>query len=123
MKKDISGRRDIELLIDNFYEKVRADSTLSEFFHDVAWDKHLAVMYAFWENALFFTGGYSGNPMETHRRIHQRHPLKRRDFNRWLALFSETLDEMYSGEIAELARKRAASIAEIMQKKILTGST
>lgn len=65
MKKDIKNRKDIELLVNKFYDKVKADKSISHFFTDtvhVNWKQHL-VMYDFWENIVFFTGAYEGNPM------------------------------------------------------------
>ena len=64
MKKDIKTREDIELLVISFYDKVKADDTIGYIFNDVAkvnWEKHLPVMFDFWENILFFTGGYLGS--------------------------------------------------------------
>ena len=59
MKKDIRTRRDIERLVDRFYDKVKADDLLGPVFNDVArvnWEKHLPVMYDFWDNTIFFSG-------------------------------------------------------------------
>ena len=121
MKKDIRTREDIELLINSFYEKVKSDPVIGYIFTDVVkvnWNKHLPVMYSFWENTIFFTGGYSGNPMEIHKRLNQRVPLKAEFFERWTALFTDTVDEMFAGEKASLAKQRAISIAVVMQIKI-----
>jgi hemoglobin len=122
MKKDIETGSDIKWLIDHFYEKVKMDPAIGYIFTKeikVNWDKHLPVMYNFWENALFYTGGYTGNPMEIHQRIHQRVPLNSGQFDQWTKLFTSTVDEHFSGEKAELAKQRALSIAGIMKLKIL----
>ena len=121
MKKDIRTREDIELLINRFYEKVQSDPVIGYIFTDVVkvnWNKHLPVMYSFWENTIFFTGGYAGNPMEIHKRLNQRVPLKPEFFERWTTLFTDTVDEMFTGEKALLAKQRAISIAVVMQIKI-----
>jgi len=121
MKKDIRTREDIELLINQFYEKVKSDPVIGYIFTDVVkvnWNKHLPVMYSFWENTIFFTGGYSGNPMEIHKRLNQRVPLKAEFFERWTALFTDTVDELFAGEKSSLAKERAVSIAVVMQIKI-----
>jgi hemoglobin len=79
MKKDIQTRDDIELLVNLFYEKVKLDPVIGYIFTDVVkvnWQRHLPVMYSFWENTIFYTGGYNGNPMEVHKRLHQLVPLK-----------------------------------------------
>jgi hemoglobin len=116
--KDISSRDDIELLIRRFYDKVQKDDLLSSFFKDVNWTTHLPVMYDFWETVLFFTGNYSGNPMQAHKALNQRMPMKPEHFTRWLTLFTETIQEMFEGEKAGLAHTRAKAIAYLMQQKI-----
>lgn len=121
MKKDITKRRDIELLVDSFYERVKADPIIGHIFNDVAkvnWEKHLPVMYSFWENIIFQTGDYAGNPMSAHFKLHKIHPLEKPHFDRWKALFLETTDSLFSGDNAELAKQRALSIATVMEIKI-----
>jgi hemoglobin len=79
MKKDITARPDIELLVNTFYEKIAADQQLGYIFNDVAkvnWQKHLPVMYDFWENIILFTGSYQGNPMNLHQHLHQYCTIK-----------------------------------------------
>lgn len=124
MKKDIETRADIELLVGSFYEKVKQDPVIGSIFNDMAkvnWEKHLPVMFDFWENTLFFTGTYSGNPMKSHQRLHQMFTLDAKHFSRWLQLFTTTVDELFAGEKAELAKQRATSISTVMQIKIIQG--
>jgi hemoglobin len=119
MKKDICTREDIVQLVNSFYEKVKADGLLSPMFSKVDWALHLPVMYQFWDNAIFFTGGYLGNPLETHAYMHKRNPLTIQHFTRWLQLFNSTVDELFEGEKASFAKQRAQSISVVMQTKIL----
>ena len=122
MKKDIQNKDDIRLLVDSFYEKVKVDDKIGYFFKDVVnvdWEKHLPVMYNFWENVVFQSGSYSGNPMATHSRIHQLSPMNEQHFKRWVHIFTETVDDLFSGDNAELIKQRALSIATTMQIKIL----
>ncbi len=122
MKTDIVNRKDIELLINSFYDKVKVDAVIGYFFDKVIpvnWEKHLPTMYNFWENVVFNTGGYEGNPMIQHQHIHQKSPMTKAHFDQWLKLFTETVDELYVGEKAELIKQRAVSIATVMQIKVL----
>jgi hemoglobin len=122
MKKDIETKEDIKLLVDCFYQTVLADETLAYIFTDIAkvnWQKHLPIMYSFWENTLFYTGTYNGNPMELHKHLHQLTPLTVVHFNQWLLHFNATVDELFNGEKATLAKQRALSIATVMQIKII----
>lgn len=118
MKKDIESVADIELLVNAFYEKVKTDPSIGPFFKHVDWKKHLPVMYQFWQNAIFYSGGYNGNPLMTHQQINEGHPLTREHFNTWIQLFIATVDELFAGEKATIAKQRAISIATVMQIKI-----
>ncbi|MBK7958063.1 MAG: group III truncated hemoglobin [Bacteroidetes bacterium] len=123
MKKDLSNREDIEILINAFYDKVKTDPIIGHFFTSVVevnWEKHLPVMYDFWESILFQKSNYSGNPMAKHQEIHNKYPLKMEDFQHWIALFTETVDENFEGNNAETAKQRGMSIATVMQIKILS---
>lgn len=123
MKTDIRNRQDIELLINSFYEKVKMDTTIGFFFKEVVpvnWEKHLPVMYNFWESILFYTGSYEGNPMMIHLQLHQKSPLQEAHFQQWLSLFTQTTDELFEGENAELIKQKAHNIAGIMQVKIIS---
>jgi hemoglobin len=122
MKKNIENREDIKLLVDNFYQKVKADPVIGLIFTEIVkinWEQHLPVMYDFWENTLFYTGGYNGNPMEIHQRLNQQILLKAEHFRQWINLFTSTVDELFTGEKAVLAKQRAISIATVMQIKII----
>ena len=122
MKTDIRNRSDIQLLVDTFYQKVRSDELIAFLFNDVArvdWGRHLPRMYDFWENIVFQTGGFTGNPMVAHLQLNQKSPLTAAHFARWLKLFNETTDELFEGDNAELIKQRAHSIATMMQIKII----
>lgn len=121
MKKDITNRADIQLLVNSFYNKVRADETIGYLFNDVAqvnWEQHLPRMYDFWENILFQTGSFKGNPMVVHAQLHQKSPLNKAHFDRWQQLFLATVDELFEGEKAEIIKQRARSIATMMLIKV-----
>ncbi len=125
MKKDIASRKDIEILVDEFYSKIRKDEQIGFIFSDIAkvnWEKHLPIMYDFFENMLFYTGGYTGNPMESHKHLNRMFPLTPEHFAQWGYLFDKTVDELFAGTTAELAKQRAKSIATVMQIKILKDS-
>jgi len=118
MKTDILGRKELEILINTFYDKVKSDPAIGFMFADVNWDKHLPVMYSFWENTLFYTGGYVGNPLKTHQALHKKNTLNENHFKQWVQLFVATVDELFEGEKAELAKQKAFSISSVMQLKM-----
>ena len=118
---DISSREHIETLINTFYEKVKRDDQIGFIFNDVMkvnWEQHLPVMYDFWETLLLNAGKYARDTMGLHFEVNRQVNLKQEHFTRWLALFSETVDELFQGEIATMATQRAKSIAGIMQFKM-----
>lgn len=121
MKPDIKNRRDIENVVHLFYQKIKSDKLLSHYFTEVVpvnWEKHLPLMCSFWENVLFFTGEYSGNPLVTHQEVNAKHTTANEDFKRWLKLFKQTIDAHYKGENAKRMKDHARKIAEVMQSRI-----
>lgn len=121
MKKDIETRADVEKLVYTFYDKVREDPNIGYFFSEVItvnWEHHLPLMVNFWENVLFQQGEYKGNPMRVHQEIHQQSPIEPKHFEHWVKLFHETINELFDGPGAELARQRGQSIATMMMLKI-----
>ena len=121
MKSDIVSRNEIIILVDMFYAKIKVDFTLGFIFNEVAnvnWDKHLPIMYNFWENTLFYTGSYSGNPINLHTHLHHLTPLNNTHFDQWNKLFVETVDENFEGLNADLIKQRAISISLVLAQKI-----
>lgn len=121
MKHDIADREDLLKLLTQFYNKLLADKSISYLFTDVAkidLHHHLGILVNFWDSILFQTDTYRKNAMQPHMTLHQKSPLQKHHFETWLTYFNETVDEMFEGEKASLAKERALSIATVMQIKI-----
>ena len=118
MNSDISSREDIKKLVNRFYERMLGDDELGPIFQDTKLTEHLPILYDFWESVLFRAGKYKRNTMEKHLDLHQRYPLKKKHFDQWLALFNQTVDDLFQGEKAKEAKERALSIATIIKLKI-----
>jgi len=121
MKHDITTRQDIEFLVNSFYQKVQQDPIIGHIFTQIAqvnWDHHLPKMYDFWETILFGQIGFKGNPMEVHFKLNQKYPLEQKHFDQWKLLFNATVEEHFEGEMAEQAKQKALSIADLMFFKI-----
>jgi hemoglobin len=117
MKTEIETEDDVRLLVDKFYEKVNKDPLLSPVFNEEAgvnWEEHLPKMYKFWSTQLLGTGSYSGRPFPPHMEL----KIGKEHFERWLDLFLSTVDEYFTGPVAETARTKAKSIAAIFQYKL-----
>ncbi len=121
MKNDILNREDIQTVMRLFYEKARVDDTIGIFFSEMKaadWEKHLGRMCDFWENVLFYTGDYQGNPIETHKRINALHKTEEAHFRKWKELFAASVDRLYAGANVEKMKEHANAIADVMQRRI-----
>lgn len=116
---DIRGPEDISTLITAFYAKARFDPLLAHFFTHVDWAHHTPRIEAFWNTLLFGDKSYQGDPMSPHVALHQRLPMEAVHFQRWVELFSNTVDELFAGPKAEEAKQRARSIAGVMVHKVV----
>jgi hemoglobin len=121
MMKDIQNREDLLQLVIRFYKKLLADDSINYIFTDVAkidLDHHLPVLVDFWDSILFQTATYQKNAMQPHLLLHQQTPLQKHHFETWLRYFKESVDELFEGDFAFIAKERATSIATVMQIKI-----
>lgn len=122
MKKDIEGREDIYVLVQLFYTKLMSDDLMIHFFEDfkdpIHLEEHLQVLVNFWDNIIFYSGGYRRNAMQPHLEMQQKKPFTPEHFDRWLSGFNESVDELYEGENSHAIKSRALSIATVMKIKI-----
>lgn len=102
---------DISLVVETFYSRAREDEVIGAVFmrHVDDWPAHFAKLKAFWSSALNMTGRYDGMPMRVHAGIGELRP---EHFDRWLALFEETLSETVDPRAAREFLVRARSMAE-----------
>ncbi|WP_055448583.1 group III truncated hemoglobin [Lacinutrix mariniflava] len=125
-KKDINTRKDLALLVDSFYIKVRNDETLGPIFNNAItdWDKHLNHLTTFWESSLFFSRKldekYIGNPLEVHAKVDEENnnTITELHFGIWLNYWAQTLDELFEGEVADNAKRRARKMGSFLYLKI-----
>ena len=123
-KPDLDSRQNIALFVDRFYERLLADERLAPIFVDVAeidLAVHLPHIKDYWCKLLLGDKSYQRHTMNIHRQLHGKQPLEAGDFQRWLALFNATLDEGFSGEQTERARRIAAAIAGNMESSLSSG--
>ncbi|HAV55646.1 MAG TPA: globin [Aequorivita sp.] len=117
MTKDILKLDDVKHLVDSFYGKIREDLLLKNIFNSNIqdrWPQHLQKMYTFWQTVLLSEHTYYGSPFPPHAKM----PIDKEHFDRWLQLWFETIDENFTGEIADEAKWRASKMAEMFQFKI-----
>lgn len=114
LMKDITEREDLILMVDSFYAKVTKDELLAPVFSHLDWPHHLPIMYNFWTSMLLGDASYQGNPFQKH--IHLA--INTSHFDRWLQLFTQTVDEHFAGAKADEVKSRAASIAGLFQHRL-----
>lgn len=122
--RDLADRSDVYALLSRFYGRVLVDDLLAEPFTEVrtqGLENHLPVMCDFWETVLFRAGLYKGSAMTVHGEVHHRHPVTHRHFIRWLTLWLDTVDTMFRGPVAELAKVQARRIAWAMHRRLTGG--
>lgn len=119
--KDISGRPEVQLLVESFYQKVLKDELISIYFTEVVqldWDVHIPRLVDFWESILLGTQRFDGNPISPHIELHKKRALKQEHFDRWLELWISNIDQHFEGPAAEEAKRRAKLMAPLMLHKI-----
>ena len=115
--KDIKNIGDIKILVDSFYGKIREDELLGPIFNGVIqdrWPQHLSKMYGFWQTVLLDEHNYDGRPFPPHANL----PVEKLHFSTWLKLWHETVDENFSGTIADEAKWRGDKMAAMFLSKI-----
>lgn len=114
---DIADLDDVKTLVDRFYAKVQVDELIGPVFNEKIadrWPEHLAKMYTFWQTVLLGEYTYMGRPFPPHAQL----PVDKKHFDRWIALFLETVDSHFNGPKADEAKWRAGKMAEMFQYKI-----
>jgi hemoglobin len=108
----------IASVVHAFYGKIRADAVLGPVFaaRITDWPPHLAKMCAFWSSVTLHTGIYHGRPMPAHAPL----PVSAAHFDRWLALFEATADEVCPPMAAREFKTKARMIANSLEMGIAT---
>ena len=120
--RDIQDRADIENLIDEFYKIITVDELIGHHFDGLDLKTHLPIITDFWEKSLFGTPVYFNNPFEIHKKLHEKSPLKSEHIVRWVNILVATTDRLFSGELADLAKSRAAAIGDAFDQRLNGGA-
>jgi hemoglobin len=119
--RDIQDRADCERLVRAFYGKALTDTMIGFLFTDVAkldLEEHVPTITAFWETMLLGAGTYGGGAFAPHVSLHRKAELRRAHFDRWVMLWTETVDELFAGERAELAKAHARRVAAAFHRRL-----
>jgi hemoglobin len=111
---DIETRADCERLVRAFYGRAFEDPVIGFLFTDVAkldLEAHVPRITSFWETILLGAQSYGGGAFRPHAELHMKAPLRRAHFDQWLRLWFATVDDLFAGPRAELAKSHAARVA------------
>jgi hemoglobin len=112
---DIQTRADCERLVRAFYGRALEDPVIGFIFVDVArldLEAHVPRITSFWETILLGAQSYSGGAFRPHAELHRKVTLREGHFAQWLNLWHGTVDELFAGERAELAKAHARRVAQ-----------
>ncbi len=118
---DIDSRADCERLVRAFYGRALVDPIIGWIFVDVAkldLEAHVPRIASFWETILLGAHSYSGSAYTPHAALNYKVRLRAGHFDAWLSLWRATVDELFAGERAELAKAHAARVANAFQRRL-----
>ena len=121
-KTDIQTRAHIRLLVETFYSRIRVHDELGPIFNSIItdWESHFELLTDFWETQLFLKRKYHGNPVTAHQEVDakENHSITPEHFGLWLNLWFETIDELFEGETAWVAKNRAQKMSTMLYMQI-----
>jgi hemoglobin len=121
MRHDIEDRADCERLVRTFYGRALTDPVIGFIFVDVArldLEEHVPRITSFWETILLGAQSYGGGAFRPHAVLNMKVRLRAGHFERWLWLWRTTVDELFVGERAELAKTHADRVARAFHARL-----
>jgi hemoglobin len=118
---DIETRADCERLVRAFYAQALEDPLIGFIFTDVAkldLEAHVPRIASFWETILLGTRSYGGGAFGPHATLHAKIGLREGHFERWLQLWFGTVDSMFAGDRANLAKVHALRVARAFHQRL-----
>jgi len=112
----------VNLLVVSFYAKIREHQILGPIFNSIIkdWDSHLELLTDFWESQLLLKRKYIGNPIAVHQEVDKKmnHSITPEHFGLWLNEWFATIDELFEGEVAWIAKNRAQKMSTMLYMNI-----
>ncbi len=108
--KDINDNDDIRLLVDTFYSRAKEDALIGPVFkkHIEDWDTHHIKLYQFWKTVILKQAAYRSKPVQMHFKMEIGKP----HFDKWCDIWMQTVDDLFEGENADIAKYRGRKMAE-----------
>jgi hemoglobin len=120
-RRDIETRDDCERLVRAFYGRALVDPIIGFIFVDVAkldLEAHVPTITSFWETVLLGGQSYHGGAFRPHVDLNAKVPLRGAHFARWLQLWCGTVDELFAGDRANLAKGHAHRVARAFHGRL-----
>jgi hemoglobin len=120
-RTDIHDRADCERLVRAFYGRALVDPVIGFIFVDVAHlelEAHVPRIASFWETILLGAQSYAGGAFRPHAALNAKVRLRAGHFERWLWLWRTTVDELFAGPRAELAKSHAERVAHAFHGRL-----
>jgi hemoglobin len=117
VSRDITSGNDVGVLVYRFYRRAIPDPLLGPVFEGfgVDWPRHLPRLVAYWEHVLLDRPGSATNTVGVHAGVQNAAPFGQAHIDRWVELWETTVDELYAGPVADLAKARAHQVGRALQ--------
>jgi hemoglobin len=114
--RTIESRDEVRELVHKFYGRIRQDELLGPIFNghisEAKWPLHLEMLTDFWESNLFGVRKFTGRPLQKHLQVdrNMHYTISQEHFGRWLQLWFSTIDSLFEGDRAGMAKELARRI-------------
>lgn len=120
--RDLENRDDVTFVVNTFYDLVRKDELLGPIFNKVItdWPSHLHKITLFWDQVLFDTRLYQGNPRTAHIEADKQvdYGIDISHFGKWLFYWINVINENFVGPRADLLIDRARRMQTVLYVNI-----
>jgi hemoglobin len=82
-------------------------------FNGIDFESHIPSIVNFWAFVLLEEEGYKTNVFDKHKNL----PIKPIMFDTWLRVWIQSVDQLFNGEKADLAKQRAQVLAFTFKSK------
>jgi hemoglobin len=121
--RDLDTVEEILELVTRQYADVVQDDLLAPYFtfdpEHLDWKAHIASVADYWDHVVLRAPDYDIDVLEGHRHLHEHRGFTPELFDRWLAIFIDTVNGGWSGPNATLAKKRATGMSRAMANRYL----
>lgn len=121
--RDLDSLEEILELVTRQYADVVQDDLLQPYFtfdaEHLDWQAHIASVADYWDHVVLRAPDYDIDVLDGHRHLHEHRAFTPELFDRWLAIFVDTVDGGWSGPNATLAKQRATGMSRAMANRYL----